>query len=63
MIKSILKELLLWRVKNRIRKCATHVGSGHKYSLRSHISLLDRAKPENVVLKENCWIDTNVRIC
>lgn len=56
MLKKIVKNLYLKKVKGRIAANATIVGSHQKYSTQSIVRLMDGAKKENVVIEEGCWM-------
>lgn len=54
-LRKIINYFRYQRAKRIICANATLIGNNHRISIDSRIHLVDGAKKDNIILKENCW--------
>lgn len=51
-----------FKVEKKVRKNGTFIGSGHRFTPFSSISLMDGAKKENVIIEEGVWLEGKIGV-
>lgn len=62
MLRRMLIALLSWRAKRRVYRNATIYGEGHRFSIKSNVTLRGGATKESVVLHDHCWPEGQINV-